>query len=206
VKKKQKLDMKQLLLLFTLLLSANLAFAQTPATTAKINWMTWDEAVAQSKKDEKPKKIFIDFYTDWCGWCKRMDASTFANPTVVEYMNRNYYAVKFDAECMDTIVFNGTTFMNSKPTVKKSGSRGNVHILAYSLLEGQLSYPSYTILDANFSRLHILKGFKEVEPLLGTLLFFSGEEFKHYHNYVHAQWQRNAKLQQQHKEAAAKAK
>lgn len=198
--------MKQLLLLFTFLLAANFAFAQTPTTAAKINWMTWDEAVAQSKKDEKPKKIFIDFYTDWCGWCKRMDASTFANPTIVEYMNRKYYAVKFDAECMDTILFNGTTFMNSKPTVKKSGARGNVHILAYSLLEGQLSYPSYAILDANFSRLHILKGFKEVEPLLGTLLFFSGEEFKHYHNYVHAQWQRNAKLQQQQQEAAAKAK
>jgi hypothetical protein len=76
--------------------------------------------------------------------------------------------------------------------------------LAYSLLEGQLSYPSYAILDASFNRVHILKGFKEVEPLLGTLIFFSGEEFKHYHNYVHAQWQRNAKLQQQ--QAAAKAK
>lgn len=196
--------MKQVLLLLTLLFSANLALAQTPATTAKINWMTWEQAVAQSKKDENPKKIFIDFYTDWCGWCKRMDASTFANPTIVEYMNRNYYAVKFDAECMDTIVFNGTAFINSKPTVKKTGARGNVHILAYSLLEGQLSYPSYAILDASFSRLHILKGFKEVEPLLGTLLFFSGEEFKHYHNYVHGQWQRNIKLQQQQEEAAAK--
>lgn len=204
VEKKQKSDMKQLVLLFTLLLSANLAFAQATTTTAKVNWMTWDEAVAQSKIDEKPKKIFIDFYTDWCGWCKRMDASTFANSTIVDYMNRNYYAVKFDAECMDTIVFKGTAFINSEPTFKKTSSRGKVHILAYSLLEGQLSYPSYAILDASFNRVHILKGFKEVEPLLGTLIFFSGEEFKHYHNYVHAQWQRNAKLQQQ--QAATKAK
>lgn len=198
--------MKYLLLLLTLSFSIHLATAQTDAPTPKINWMTWDEAVAQSKKDEKPKKIFIDFYTDWCGWCKRMDASTFANPTIVDYMNKNYYAVKFDAECMDTILFNGTSFMNSDPTFKKTGARGKVHILAYSLLEGQLSYPSYAILDANFSRLHILKGYKDVEPMLGTLIFFSGEEFKHYHNYVHAQWQRNLKLQQQQQEAAAKAK
>lgn len=198
--------MKLLLLLLTLSFSIHFATAQTDAPAPKINWMTWDEAVAQSKKDEKPKKIFIDFYTDWCGWCKRMDASTFANPTIVDYMNKNYYAVKFDAECMDTIVFNGTSFMNSDPTFKKTGARGKVHILAYSLLEGQLSYPSYAILDANFSRLHILKGYKDVEPMLGTLIFFSGEEFKHYHNYVHAQWQRNLKLQQQQQEAAAKAK
>lgn len=198
--------MKQLLLLSAFLLFSSYTFSQTTKPTTKINWMTWDEAVAQSKKDEKPKKIFIDFYTDWCGWCKRMDATTFANPTVVEYMNRNYYAIKFDAECMDTIDFNGTRFINSEPTLKKTGARGKVHILAYSLLEGQLSYPSYVILDQNFSRLHILQGYKDVEPLLGNLIFFAGEEFKHYHNYVHAQWQRNIQLQKQQQEAAAKTK
>lgn len=199
--------MRQLLLLFTLLCCSLILNAQkAPTAPAKINWMTWDEAVAQSKKDEKPKKIFIDFYTDWCGWCKRMDATTFANPSVVDYMNKHYYPVKFDAECMDSIEFNGTLFINSDPTFKKTGARGKVHILAYSLLEGQLSYPSYAILDEKFSRLHIIKGYKAVEPLLGNLIFFAGEEFKHYHNYIHGQWQRNIQLQKQQQEAANKAK
>ena len=188
-------------IIFSFLLAISLisvAFGQqSPAVT--INWMTWEQAVAQSKKDEKPKKIFIDFYTAWCGWCKRMDATTFANPMVADYMNKNYYPIKFDAEGMDTIVFKGTTFMNSDPNFQKTGARGKVHILAYSLLEGALSYPSYAILDENFSRIHILAGYKQPDALLGNLLFFSGEEYKHYHNYVHAQWQRNLKMQQQQK-------
>lgn len=183
-----------LLLLFSLV--SCWATAQNTAP-ASIKWMTWDEAVAQAQKDEKPKKIFIDFYTAWCGWCKRMDATTFANPTIADLMNKNYYPVKFDAECMDTIVFKGTTFMNSDPNFVKTGARGKVHILAYSLLEGALSYPSYAILDENFNRIHILAGYKQADAMLGNLLFFSGEEYKHYHNYVHAQWQRNIKLQQQ---------
>jgi thiol:disulfide interchange protein len=63
--------MKFLLTIFICLFYLPIVFGQqnTPAT---INWMTWDEAVAQSKIDEKPKKVFIDFYTAWCGWCKRM--------------------------------------------------------------------------------------------------------------------------------------
>lgn len=198
--------MKNLLLLI-LLCNVLFSYAQEAPKTApaaKINWMTWDEAVAQSKKDEKPKKIFIDFYTSWCGWCKRMDATSFANPNIVNYMNTNYYPVKFDAECMDTIVFNNTTFINSDPTFKKTGGRGKVHILAYSLLEGQLSYPSYAILDENFNRIHIIKGYKQPEPLLGTLIFFAGEEYKHYHNYIHAQWQRSIQLQKQQQAAAQK--
>ena len=73
-----------------------------------INWMTLPEVEAAMKVEKK--KVFIDLYTDWCGWCKRMDASTFIDPTVVNYMNRNYYCVKFNAERRDTVRFNNFDF------------------------------------------------------------------------------------------------
>ena len=35
----------------------------------KIKWMGFEEAVALGEK--QPKKLFIDVYTNWCGWCTK---------------------------------------------------------------------------------------------------------------------------------------
>ena len=72
---------------------------------AKVNWVSIEEAQILMKKE--PMKIFIDFYTDWCGWCKRMDAQTFANPIIAAYLNKHFYAVKIDAEQSEPITFKG---------------------------------------------------------------------------------------------------
>ncbi|MGL4598391.1 MAG: thioredoxin family protein, partial [Bacteroidia bacterium] len=79
-------------------------------TASAIHWYTLEEAQALS--DKEPRKLFVDMYTSWCGWCKVMDANTFANPTIAKYMNEHYYCVKFDAETRDTVVFNGQKFAN----------------------------------------------------------------------------------------------
>ena len=70
-----------------------------PATIAaqEVEWMSWEEALARSESDAEPKKIFVDVYTDWCGWCKRMDATTFVDPTIVSLMDEHFYAVKLNA-------------------------------------------------------------------------------------------------------------
>ena len=85
----------------------------------QINWMNWDQMMAKRQSDSIPKKVFIDLYTGWCGWCKRMDATTFKQKAIVDYMNQKYYAVKFDAETRDTVNFNGIQFVNSDPLFKK---------------------------------------------------------------------------------------
>lgn len=65
--------------------------AQPSPHHGPITWMSFEEAVAKSQKE--PRKMFIDVYTDWCGWCKRMDATTFQDSIVAKYMGEKFYAV-----------------------------------------------------------------------------------------------------------------
>ena len=75
---------------------ASQAFAQ-----GQINWVSWEEAVELNQRE--PRKIVVDVYTEWCGWCKKMDKATFQNEQVAAYVNENYYAIKFDAEQKEEI-------------------------------------------------------------------------------------------------------
>ena len=66
-----------------------------------VHWVSFEKAVELNKKNPKP--ILIDVYTTWCGPCKMMSAQTFGNEKIANYLNKNYYCVKFDAETFDTV-------------------------------------------------------------------------------------------------------
>ncbi len=151
--------------IFLLLFSVSITISAT-AQSAKINWMSWDEAVAANKKE--PRLIFVDTYTDWCGWCKRMDQTTFAHPMIVDYMNKYYYAVKLDAEMQDTINFNGYQFVNTNP-----GGKRSTHMLAASLLDQKMSYPSFVFLNQKFERLQIVPGYQQAPQFEKYIRFFN---------------------------------
>lgn len=151
----------------TLNLSAQEQLAAEPTT---IKWYTWEEAHELNKTE--PKKVFIDLYTDWCGWCKKMDKTTFTDPEVVKYLNAHFYPVKFNAEQKETIVFNDKEFKWMK------GGRRGVHELAYALLNGRLGYPAFVMLDESFARILISPGYKVVDQLIQELTFAKEEVYK----------------------------
>ena len=183
--------MNKILLLVGVLIASLGAVSQE-----KINWISMQEALDLSNKKGNTKKIFIDAYTDWCGWCKKMDASTFTDPNVIKFMNENYLAVKFDAESYDTITYRG---QNSQPKPDKKSRRGTYHYFAAALLDGQLSYPSYIIMDENQNRLAIYKGFMQTEPFLSVIKFFGYEQHQQFSQYLYGEFERTKQASQDKK-------
>lgn len=157
-----------ILALFILALGMRESIAQDASAT--VNWMTFEEAVKRSKTEKR--KIFIDVYTDWCGWCKVMDKKTFAEPAVAKLLNEQYYPVKFNAEQREDVVYNGTTFK-----FIEHGGRGT-HQLAAALLNNQLSYPSAVFLNEDFAIVHILKGFRQAPEFHKIAEFIGGDHYK----------------------------
>ena len=137
--------------------------------TAKIKWHTANEAFELQKKE--PKKILIDVYTDWCGWCKRMDATTFTNPKIVEYLNKYYYCVKFNAEGNESVTLGEQTFVND-------GKYGKSHQFAVAVLEGKMSYPSIAYFDEKAQLLTRVPGFLTPEQILPILVYFGENSYK----------------------------
>jgi thioredoxin-related protein len=130
-----------------------------------VKWMSLDEAQAAMQRE--PKKVLIDMYTDWCGWCKVMDRKTFSNPEVAAYINKNFYAVKFNAESRDSVRFGGRMWGISE------GNRAND--LAVELLKGQLSYPTTVIMEAGFQNPQPVPGYLDV-PTMEVILHYLGED------------------------------
>jgi thioredoxin-related protein len=156
--------------LFIALLLAIIAIGGVQAQ--EVNWLSWDEAIALSRSESNPKKIFIDVYTDWCGWCKRMDKDTFQNSEVASYMAKNFYMVKLDGEQKEPIEYNGKTY-NYVPQGRKG-----YHELAAALLQGRLSYPTVVFLDEQRNMLSPVPGYQKPEPFLKIARYFGENIYK----------------------------
>jgi len=153
--------MKKAFLVLLLMVPAILISAQnTP-----VKWYSVEEAVALAQATPRP--IFIDAYTDWCGWCKKLDKDTFSHPVIAEILNSKFYAVKFNAESKDPVNFQGRTFVND-------GKMGATHQLAYALLQGKLGYPTVVFLTAKGELITPVSGYKSAKDFEPMLEYFGG--------------------------------
>ena len=159
--------MKKIFLLGVFLFAANTisVFAQS-----KVNWMSIETAMQKNKTEKR--KIFVDVFTEWCGWCKRMDAATFQQPEIAAYLNANYYPVKLDAEQRAEIIFK-----DKKYQYVAQGNRG-YHAFAAELLKGQMSYPTVVFMDEELNVIQPLPGYQAPTDFEPIMKYFGGNFYK----------------------------
>lgn len=144
--------MKKTVLMLLFVFLGLTIYAQKEEVRNEIKWHSFEEVISLTEKN--PKMVIVDVYTDWCGWCKKMDKKTFTDKKVIEYINENFYAVKMNAEDNEkTFTFRGKEF--SEQTMARM-MRVN-------------SYPNFVIMDAAMENITQLPGYREPEDFLHSL-------------------------------------
>ncbi len=88
--------MKKIWLCLVFVLLVGCAQSQPQAVAENIAWQR-DFAEAKALAASQNKPMLIDFYTDWCGWCKRLDKDTYGNKEVSDFAQQ-FVCVKINAE------------------------------------------------------------------------------------------------------------
>lgn len=112
-----------------------MGFAQT-----EFRHISFDEALKAAQTENK--LVFIDFFTDWCGPCKKMAKQVFPLQNVGEYMNATFIPLKLDAE--------------------KEGA-------ALAKKYGVNAYPTYVIIDGNGVKKNSFSGAMDGDQFIAKL-------------------------------------
>jgi thiol:disulfide interchange protein len=128
-------------LLATVCVSGAPAFAEDakPAQEGKLVWYGVNDGFAKAK--EENKSIITDFFTDWCGWCKKMDRDTYDNAAVIKELTPNFIMVKADAE--------------DKAAGQKLATANKIN-----------GYPTFIIFDSQGNRREQVVGYKKPDEFI----------------------------------------
>ena len=154
--------MKRKLILLLIIVSAlGSAFAfYYPENPGEVKWTNFDKGLEASKAQNK--KVIIDVYTTWCGWCKKMDASTYRNSEVAKYIEDNFIAVKLNAESSSAVSFMGQNY------TEQQLSQGF----------GITGFPSTIFFDEKQQPITVIPGYLDDKQLLNILKFVNEGAYK----------------------------
>ncbi len=137
---------------------------------AQVEWMSMNEALEAQKKE--PRKILLKAYTPWCTNCKWMDDNAFAKAKLAQFINENYYPVKFDAEGTEIINYKGVTYSNP---MKKRDERSQHEFAGLLRI---FEYPTLVFFDEKGRIINPVPGKMGPKKLEIYITMLSGDIYK----------------------------
>jgi thioredoxin-related protein len=128
--------------------------------TKDFKWREFGEGLEEAEAEEKP--VLVDVYTDWCGWCKRMDKTTYADGTVLAYLEEAFVPIKMNAESKERTQFGDDeyTYIQIARGFRVTG------------------YPTTLFLDAEGKHITTVPGYMKPEQFLTVLRFIGDGHYK----------------------------
>jgi uncharacterized protein YyaL (SSP411 family) len=120
----------------------------------EVKWEHWNTGYPKAVREKKI--VLVDTYTNWCGWCKKMDKETYANADIIKKVNKYFVPIKFNPELKETYQIDGETFNGRE--LQTMLSKGN-----------KTGYPTTYFILINQNRLLIHPGFIKAADFSITL-------------------------------------
>ena len=125
-----------------------------------IEWVPYDVGLAAAR--ESDKHSLIDFTAKWCGYCKKMKATTFADPEVIDMLRKNFITVKVDGDSQHELDIDGYKITERNLAKSEYGIRG---------------YPTYWFLTADGIKLGLMSGYQHKEQMMQALTIVAEKKY-----------------------------
>ena len=124
-----------------------------------IKWHKFEDGLSKAQAEDK--YLLVDFYTDWCGWCKKMDANTYTDKSVIDLINKNFVAVKLNPE-KDA----GVNYQNEKYPAAN-----------FAQAAGVTGYPATGFFESDSDFIATIPGYMEPEKMIELLNFIVNKDY-----------------------------
>ncbi|HHI01970.1 MAG TPA: thioredoxin family protein, partial [candidate division Zixibacteria bacterium] len=104
--------------------------------------------------------ILVNFTTSWCGFCKKMNRTTFKEADVINALNNDFVSIKVNCESNLELDIDGYKITERNLARAEYGVRG---------------YPTYWFLKSDTRRIAPLSGYQGSDRLLDILFYIKNE-------------------------------
>ena len=139
----------------------SLVFIFQMSAQAGQSWYKFQDGMKLTGSGDK--HLVIDFYADWCHWCKVMDKETFSDQDVQKYLFENFIPIKLNAESSTEMI----TFKGQQLTPRQLTSAFQV-----------TGFPSLAFLTPDLEVITVIPGYIKKDMFLNILEYIEHECYK----------------------------